>query len=224
MSIEIIQAERSEFQTHFPDASQEIMAKLDRYAELLMEWNQKFNLVSESTLPHIWRRHFLDSAQILKLIPEGAETIVDMGSGAGFPALVLSIFGAAPIILIESTGKKANFLRTVIEELKLNASVRQERAEDLRDLHADVVTARAVGALGILLNMANNLINKHSLCIFMKGQNVDVELTEAAKYWKFEFDKIQSISDPSGSVLILKDIKNAAPRKIQPNAKYRSRQ
>ncbi|MFY9288254.1 MAG: 16S rRNA (guanine(527)-N(7))-methyltransferase RsmG [Alphaproteobacteria bacterium] len=210
----MVSTERDEFMDLI-SVSHETGAKFDRYAVLLAEWNQKFNLVAESTIPHIWKRHFLDSAQLFKHIPEGAQNIADMGSGAGFPGLVLSIMGAPKIHLIESTGKKANFLRAVIEDLKLDAEVHQERAESIKNLKADVITARAMASLLDLLNLSNNLRNKHSFCLFPKGQNADAELTESAKYWRFDHEKIQSISDPSGSVLILKDIKNAAPRKIK---------
>jgi 16S rRNA (guanine527-N7)-methyltransferase len=215
----MMQSERSEFAAAIPDVSHEAMVKLDRYAELLMEWNQKFNLVAESTLPHIWKRHFLDSAQLLKHIPTAAKSIADMGSGAGFPGLVLSILGAPNVHLIEATGKKANFLRAVIEDLKLTTEVRQERAETLRNTSFDVITARAVGSLLDLLNYSRHLIHKDSLALFLKGQNADVELTGATKYWTFNPEKIQSLSDSSGSVLILRDInpKNVAPRKKRNN-------
>lgn len=206
--------ERSEFAALIP-VSRETMLRLDRYAALLIEWNQKFNLVAESTIPHIWKRHFLDSAQLMKHIPKGVKAIADIGSGAGFPGMVLSIFGLPKVQLIESTGKKANFLRAVIADLDLTAEVHQERAENLRNMRCDMVTARAVGSVLDLLNCARHLINKNSLCLFLKGQNADVELTEASKYWTFNREKIQSLSDNSGSILILKGItqKNVAPRK-----------
>lgn len=204
---------RAEFLKQFP-VSHETLAKLDRYAELLAEWSRKFNLVAKSTLPDIWTRHFLDSAQLLKFIPAKAGNIADLGSGAGFPGLVLAIMGAPQVDLIESTGKKADFLRIVADELKLNASVHQSRIEDIRGFRADVITARAVAPLKELIVLANPLMKKDSLCLFLKGRNADAELTESAKYWRFACEKHTSISDPSGSVLILTDLKfkHASPR------------
>jgi 16S rRNA (guanine527-N7)-methyltransferase len=184
------------------------LAKLDRYAELLVEWNQMFNLVAASTLPHIWKRHFLDSAQLRRFIPPEAESIADLGSGAGFPGLVLAILGAPKIYLIESVGKKAKFLHEVIDELKVDAVVRHERAEQIKDLKVDIITARACASLNELLTVAKPLAKPDSLYLFPKGQNVDAELTESAKYWTFTHAKRQSISDGSGSVLILKDVKS----------------
>jgi len=210
-------AGREAFQRQF-DVSRETMAKLDRYAELLAEWNQKFNLVADSTLPQIWTRHFLDSAQILKYLPNTEVCIADLGSGAGFPGLVLAIMGAKNVHLVESTGKKANFLREVIKELGLSAEVHNERVESLAGLKPDIVTARALGSLLDLLNLAQKLINPENCCIFLKGQRADVELTESAKYLTFSHEKHRSLSDPSGSVLVLKDVKrkNALFRKRKP--------
>ncbi len=111
--LEVDASSREEFFRHFP-VSHETAVKLDRYVELLREWNAKFNLIADSTFPQIWRRHFLDSAQMMKHIPTTAATLVDLGSGAGFPGIVLSILGFPKTHLIESIGKKANFLRTVV--------------------------------------------------------------------------------------------------------------
>jgi 16S rRNA (guanine527-N7)-methyltransferase len=183
------------------NASREAFSKLDRYAELLVEWNQRFNLVSDSTLPRVWSRHFLDCAQLLRHIPEGAKSLADLGSGAGFPGLVLSILGMRHVKLIESIGKKANFLRTVIEELKLDATVHQTRIEDMHDMRFDVITARALKPLPQLLELAKPLMKKESLALFLKGQNLAIELTESAKYWRFEYETFPSLSDRSGCVL-----------------------
>lgn len=216
VKVEIIQAERDAFQKLIP-VSRDTLAKLDGYSELLTEWNQKFNLVSDSTLPHIWNRHFLDSAQLRRFIPETAKVIADLGSGAGFPGLVLAILGAPTVHLVESIGKKAKFLQTVVDELKLNAVVRNERAEQIKDLKADIIMARACASLNELLTIAKPLTKKDTLFIFPKGQNVDAELTESAKYWTFTHIKRPSLSDNSGSVLILNDAKSkhAASRKFR---------
>ena len=199
------QSERDQFISHFP-VSHETLQKLERYAGCLAEWTQKFNLVSASTLPHVWSRHFLDCAQLVKSIPVKATTVADMGSGAGFPGLVLSIMGIKTVHLIEATGKKANFLRAVIDELKLDAVVHQDRVENIKDLKADVITARALSPLPELFKLAQRLAREDTLCLFLKGQNAEAELTESAKYWTYECDRVQSISDSSGSVLIIRDL------------------
>ena len=188
------------------NVSRETFARLERYAEMLVEWNQKFNLVSASTIPTMWSRHFMDSAQLMGFAPHEAKVFVDMGSGAGFPGLVLSILGAPEMHLIESTGKKVNFLRAVIDELKLKATVHQKRIEDVRDIKADIITARALGSLDELFRMAQNKLKTETICLFLKGRSVAEELTESQKKWKFVFDKSASISDPSGSVLVIKNL------------------
>lgn len=180
--------------------------KLERYATLLQEWNERFNLVAASTLPHVWTRHFLDSAQLMVRIPASARVLADLGSGAGFPGLVLAILGVPEVHLVESIGKKAVFLRAVVEELGLNVTVHQARIEGLRGLKADVVTARALKALPQLLSLAHPLTRKRTICLFLKGQQADVELTEARKYWTFASEKHESLSDPSGTVLKISDL------------------
>lgn len=191
----------------------ETIHRLDRYAGLLWEWGRKFNLVAESTLPHIWTRHFLDSAQLMRHIPDGTKSIADLGSGAGFPGLVLAILGAPGVVLIESTGKKAEFLRHVTQRLGLDIKVLQKRIEDIRDLRADIVTARALKPLKELFKLAAPLMKRGSTGLFLKGRNLQEELTESGQWWRFEAEKHPSLSDPSGTVLIIRDLqhKNGAP-------------
>ncbi len=148
----------------------------------------------------------MDSAQLMGFAPPEAKEFVDMGSGAGFPGLVLSILGAHKMHLIESTGKKANFLRAVIDDLKLNVTVHQQRIEEVRDIKADIITARALGSLDDLFRLAQNKLKKETICLFLKGRSVAEELTESQKKWKFDCEKAASISDPSGSVLVIKNL------------------
>ena len=167
---------------------------------------------SESTLPHVWTRHILDSAQLLPFIPEYSLTLADMGAGAGFPGLVLAIMAQdlnrpLRVTAIESIGKKADFLQAVVDELKLNVEVRRERIEAIRDLKADIVTARALKALPELLKYANHLTHKDTICLFLKGKSLAEELTEAKKCWTFTAETHPSRSDDSGSVLVLKELR-----------------
>ncbi|MER2520510.1 MAG: 16S rRNA (guanine(527)-N(7))-methyltransferase RsmG [Bdellovibrionales bacterium] len=204
-SPESIDAGKETFLTHV-SVPHETTLKLERYVELLKEWNEKFNLVAKSTLPEIWTRHILDSAQLKNHIPESSETLADIGSGAGFPGIVLSILGVPQVHLIESTGKKANFLKTVVEELKLNAVVHHGRAEGIKNLKVDVVTARAVGSLSELLKLAKPLLKKDSLCLFLKGKSVDGELAESRRYLRYKLERHTSVSDPSGSILLIRGL------------------
>jgi 16S rRNA (guanine527-N7)-methyltransferase len=181
--------------------------KLIQYVDLIRLWNERMNLVSRESLEHIWTRHILDSAQLIDHIPEPAQTITDLGSGAGFPGIVLAILQARKVHLVESVGKKANFLRHAATELSLNAEVHQARIEDIKNLKADVVTARALKALPELLGLAKALTHVQTVCLFLKGQRADEELTEAQKYWTFVFEKIPSISDPSGALLKITGLK-----------------
>jgi 16S rRNA (guanine527-N7)-methyltransferase len=132
--------------------------------------------------------------------------IADLGSGAGFPGLVLAIMGGFEVHLIESTGKKAAFLRAVIEALKLKAIVHQERIEAIRDFRADIITARALKPLPELLGLAKPLMKRDSYCLFLKGEKTDEELTESAKCWKFDSKAQPSLSSPLGRVLMIRNI------------------
>ena len=189
--------------------SRETLARLTTYVNLLTEWNERLNLVAPSTIADVWRRHILDSAQLAPLIPAEARTIVDLGSGAGFPGLVLAILlseaegeGRAPIVhLVESTQKKCRFLETVIAATGAPAKVHPVRAEDLKGLKADVVTARAVAPLERLLAMAYPFFSPGTIGLFLKGKALNDELTLATKSWTLTHTPIPSRSDPSGIVL-----------------------
>ena len=192
--------------------SHETIHNLSTYEMMLVEWNEKFNLVAASTLPQIWTRHFSDSAQLMRYIPDSAKTVADMGAGAGFPGLVLAILAkgserALHVTEIESTGKKADFLQAVVGKLQLNVTVRRERVEAIRNFRADIVTARAMKALPELLKYANYLIHKDTVCLFPKGKALSEELTEAKKYWTFSDEIHPSLSDESGSVLVLRGLR-----------------
>ncbi|MDD3371404.1 MAG: 16S rRNA (guanine(527)-N(7))-methyltransferase RsmG [Alphaproteobacteria bacterium] len=190
----------------------ETKRNLFRYRDLLVEWNDRINLVAKSTLPDIATRHFLDSAQLMSYIPETALSLADMGAGAGFPGLVLAILAKGQgrklkVYAIESIGKKADFLQAVVDDLGLNVEVRRERVENIHDLKTDVIAARALKALPDLLKYANGLMKKGSFCLFLKGKSLTEELTEAQKYWTFDQEIHQSRSDDSGQILIVKNLR-----------------
>jgi 16S rRNA (guanine527-N7)-methyltransferase len=164
----------------------------------------------------------LDSAQLLPLLPQEGTRLVDMGSGAGFPGLVLAALGVPEVHLIESTGKKARFLEVVAAELSLNVIVHNTRLESVRGLRADVVTARALTALPDLLKYAAPFMGSPSLALFLKGEKAPLELTEAQKYWTFSCEETPSLTSPTGVVLAIRKLKaqkNHDPRRKHAKSK-----
>ncbi|MEM9170126.1 MAG: 16S rRNA (guanine(527)-N(7))-methyltransferase RsmG [Pseudomonadota bacterium] len=193
--------------------SRETLSQLETFDAVLLEAAERHNLVARSTLPDRWRRHFLDSAQLYPLIPDDARTVVDVGSGAGFPGLVLAAMGAArglEVTLVESVGKKAQFLGDAAAAMGLkNVTVRPERIEGSDLAKPDVVTARAVAALPKLLAWTAPLAGGRTVFIFHKGERYRDELTEARKSWRIEVDARPSVTDPAAAIL---KITGLAPR------------
>jgi len=185
------------------DVSRETLARLKAYGGLLADWNARHNLVSHTSLEDMWLRHFLDSAQLAPLVPINARTLIDIGSGAGFPGLVLAelLRGRVQVTLIEATSKKCRFLEAVAQRLDLPVIVRNERAEDAARAPFDIVTARACAPLPLLLRYAQHFAGGTTTCLFLKGQNVEAELTEARKSWRMKFRQHKSLSDASGVIL-----------------------
>lgn len=191
------------------DVSRETLARLKRYAEMLEKWNRRINLVGRGTIEDLWRRHMLDSAQLLPLIPQDAGSLVDLGSGAGFPGLVLAICGVKNVHLIEADRKKCAFLREVARETNASVTTHNKRIEEIESFQADIVTSRALAPLPKLLDMAAPFTKKHSILLFLKGRSADGELTEAAKEWNMRVDQIPSQTDPEGMILRLEAISRA---------------
>jgi len=194
---------------HETAVSRETMLRLETYAALLDKWTRAINLVSKASLRDLWRRHMLDSAQLLPLLPAvpaaRRRVIVDLGSGAGFPGMVLALLGAGEVHLVESDRRKAVFLREVARETGSDARVHEQRIEDMSPVAADVVTARACAPLRKLLSYAHEIPGRvpgtRPCCLFLKGKRADEELTEAKKQWTMLIDSIPSRSDPSGTIL-----------------------
>ena len=204
----------SEFQAA-TRVSRETIHRLERYEALLREWQEKINLVGPATLCDVWSRHFFDSAQLVDLIPAEAKTIVDLGSGAGFPGLVLAILlrerPGLKVRLIDATTKKCRFLEEVVSATQARAEIVNARAEDLPPSPADVVTARACASLADLLAYAKKFTKKGSICLFPKGKTAEVELTEAARLWRIIYTKVESRTDPSSHILAIRDFTRVRP-------------
>ena len=195
------------------DVSRETLERLRRYAETLVKWQKSINLVSPESLKDLWRRHMLDSAQLLTFLPPQIQGLVDMGSGAGFPGLVLAILGVPNVHLIESDARKCAFLaeaaRAASLEVGRNPTIHRSRLEDVAELQADVVTARACAPLAQLLAHAEPFLRADSTCLFLKGARVEEELTEAKKTWRMRVERFPSLSDPSGTILRMKQVARA---------------
>jgi 16S rRNA (guanine527-N7)-methyltransferase len=194
------------------NVSRETLQRLKLYASLLADWNAIHNLVSAGSLADVWRRHFLDSAQLAALIPATAKSLVDLGSGAGFPGLVLAEMlrdrDGLRTVLYEATGKKCSFLEEISNRLGLKAEIRQSRIENAEDEPFDIVTARALAPLPKLLPYAQRFWKKGTIGLFLKGQNIGSELTEAHKSWKMKIRQHPSISDPSGVILEVRELEH----------------
>jgi 16S rRNA (guanine527-N7)-methyltransferase len=167
--------------------------------------------VSSSSLADVWHRHVWDSAQLARFVPANTRTLADLGSGAGFPGLVLAelLRGRVRLTLFEATAKKCRFLEAVRDRLGLDVAVRNERIEDADFEPFDVVTARACAPLDRLLSYAQHFAGPHSVCLLLKGQNVGSELTQARKSWKMKVQQHPSLTDPSGVVLEIRELAHA---------------
>lgn len=199
--------------------SRETLARLDVFVDSLLAWNAHTNLIGASTVPHLWTRHIADSLQLLDLAPN-ARVWVDLGSGAGFPGLVIACALAdtpgARVHLVESTGKKATFLREAARLTGAPAVVHAERIERFVEVFSgpvDVVTARALAPLKLLLDQSVSLLKTGALGLFPKGQDVDAELTEATKYWNIKVNLAPSRTDSKGRIVVVQALERRAAAK-----------
>lgn len=195
------------------NVSRETYEKLATYVRMLKEWQQKFNLVSNNSISEVWERHISDSAQLFKYLPDDVDSVYDLGSGAGFPGLVLAIMAQEQrpdlkFRLIESITKKTVYLNAVKTELKLeNVSVVNERVEKLKLPAAGVITARAMTALENLLTYAERLANRQTLMIFPKGKSYEEELAVAQKKWNFKLAIKKNEVSSDGVILLLQNVR-----------------
>lgn len=189
--------------------SRETISRLESYAALLRRWQPTINLVAPSTLDDLWRRHMLDSAQLFPRLPPRPCRLADLGSGAGFPGLVLEIMGAGEVLLVESDKRKCAFLREAIRRTGSGAKIHENRLETLPKRAFDVVTARALSPLEELLGHAEKLLAPGGIALFLKGRRVEEELTHASKGWKMAIERFPSEAEPGGFILRVGDIVRA---------------
>jgi 16S rRNA (guanine527-N7)-methyltransferase len=190
--------------------SRETWARLQQFVDLLLRWQRSTNLIASSTIPRVWTRHVADSLQLLALAPH-ARRWVDLGAGGGFPGLVIACALAekpgAQVHLVESVQKKAAFLRAAASELPLPAIVHATRIEDFVSAANDpfdVVTARALAPLDRLIGYAIPLLKNGAIGVFPKGQDVEAELTQAAKSWTIDADLVPSKTDPRSRIVLVR--------------------
>jgi 16S rRNA (guanine527-N7)-methyltransferase len=187
--------------------SRETLARLKAYAGLLEDWSQRHNLVSRNSLVHLWRRHMWDSAQLAPLVPVSAKSLADLGSGAGFPGLILAelLRDRVRVTLFESIRKKAEFLSAAAQRMGLDVQVQNQRIEACEGEQFDVITARALAPLDKLLAYAQQIAGRQTICLFPKGQSLASELTEARKSWRMTALQHPSATDPSGVILEVRE-------------------
>lgn len=193
------------------NVSRETMDKLKTYEASLFEWQNRFNLVSNSSLEDAWNRHFLDSMQLCDYIPKDAETLCDFGSGAGFPGMVLAIMavGRTPylkVTLVESIRKKTLYLKEVAKLTSVDVEILNDRIENLPNKKFDVITSRAMTSLSGLLSYAKRFCHKDSVCIFPKGRSYLEEIAEAQKTWMFDCQIKDNKQSEEGKILVIRNI------------------
>ena len=203
------------------DVSRETMEKLSIYEKLIIEGQKKFNLIGKSTLGSIWLRHFADSAKLLKILKEVYQNsegkvlnLLDVGSGAGFPGVVLSIMTNAEkipikVALADSNRKKSLFLKSIKKELGVSYTVVNKRSENIKQKF-EIITARAVTSVKTFLDLNHNLIKKESILVLFKGRTWKEEVKESKKKWKFELNVVKNnirIDSSGGVTLVIRNLK-----------------
>lgn len=190
------------------DVSRETLERLTTFAELLIRWNARINLVSSRDLDQLWTRHIADGLQLMPHLPVGV-SFIDLGSGGGFPGLVLAIATGNPVTLVESDQRKASFLREAARATAAPATVHAGRIEDAWLPPTGIVTARALAPLPQLLIWASRFLNADGICLFLKGRGVGTELTAALAEWHMTVSQRASRTDPDGVILSLSGIRRA---------------
>lgn len=180
-----------------------IQSKLDLYMTLLRKWSKQINLVGSRELDCLEERHLQDSIQLFNLVDNKSAKIMDLGSGAGFPGLVLSILGCENVTLVEANKKKAIFLNEVIRQTGSKAIVLAERLEHINgeDHKVSIITSRAFAELDIILEYAHKFLLPDGFCLLLKGETVDIEIKKAQKKFQFTYEKIPSKTDCHGCIL-----------------------
>lgn len=185
------------------NVSRETLDRLAAYVDLLARWNQRINLVGRATMGDVWRRHILDAAQLYPLLPAPTRVLVDLGSGAGLPGLVLAIMGVPEVHLIESDLRKVAFLREAARVTGAMTTIHAGRIEKTSGFHADVITARALASIYQLIDLSYKFRTERTLCLFLKGESADEELAAVHRRWTMTVERVPSLSNLAGCILRL---------------------
>jgi 16S rRNA (guanine527-N7)-methyltransferase len=187
--------------------SRETLKRLEDFVSELKKWQEKINLVGPKTLEDVWRRHIQDSAQLFPLIRPGS-TVLDLGSGAGFPGLILAIMGAETlnVHLVESDQRKVAFMREAARLCEVKITLHLARIEKLPPFEVDFVTSRALSSLEQLLEFSSPFLKEGGQCLFLKGKSWEEELTSAEKNWRMRAERIPSRTDPEGAILKISEV------------------
>lgn len=203
--------------------SRETLGRLETYAELLAKWQRTINLVAPNTISDIWHRHFADSAQLYRLIPAQAGHLVDLGSGGGFPGLVLAALAAGDssrntsgralaVALVESDTRKAAFLREAARQLGIAVDILSSRIESITNSDSlervDVITSRALAPLPRLFEYVEPIFSSNTVALFLKGRTADAEVEEARKVWNFAFELLPSMTDAEARIAVIRELEH----------------
>ncbi|MFV0430888.1 MAG: 16S rRNA (guanine(527)-N(7))-methyltransferase RsmG [Alphaproteobacteria bacterium] len=193
------------------DFTEKMAEKLVLWHDALLKWQPKINLISPKTINDVWERHFMDSLQLAQYLPKQTKELqfADFGSGAGFPGLAIALQVDAIVHLVESDQRKAIFLREVIRLWGDSSRIKviSQRIESLEDASYDYISARALADLNQLLAWACSYLKKDGQCLFLKGKNWKEEILNAQKYWQFDYENYQSITNDEAMVILAKNIK-----------------
>ncbi len=192
-----------EFLKYYP-VPHETFLKLSEYVEILLKWNSKINLISRNSEDDIWIRHMLDSAQVARFINK-PQKILDIGSGAGFPGMVLSILGVDDVTLLDSDQRKCSFLLEVARLLQLKLTVINDRVENICDKKFDVVTTRGFSSIDKVLECVD--VIQTNRILLLKGKNYELELQEALQKWDFEYITYPSVTDFSSHIVDITNVR-----------------
>lgn len=181
--------------------------RLLQFKTLLMQWNSTIKLVSAQDIAHLWSRHIEDALQLLPLLPPGNDHAIDMGSGGGFPGLVLALATGIHFDLVESDSRKAAFLREATTVTQAAATIHACRVEDATLQPRMMITARALAPLPRLLELCHPLLAEGGVCLFPKGERADAEITQASRTWLMDLERIPSLTSPTGLILRIKNLR-----------------
>jgi 16S rRNA (guanine527-N7)-methyltransferase len=193
------------------NVSRETHERFSRFHDLLIRWQNKINLISPDTVNDIWNRHILDSLQLANFISDRSKKIVDMGAGAGFPGLILAIYGYENVTLIESDAKKISFLKEASRITSTVVSLEHKRLEEVKLSSPDFILARACSELSSLLEYASLFISHETTCLFHKGKNYSKEIEDANEEWQFDHTLLPSVTSDQGVIVQLSQVRKRRP-------------